>query len=129
MLSTPSTPVAPELALDRVIAICGAMRTAMLGTDSEQINENLLNLQEAFQTIQALEEGWQNSPPSEPVRAAFRSQLQELRTNLCALGRLAEHGEALHKNWAKLLAMVSGGYTAEGDAAPLELAGSLSIQG
>jgi hypothetical protein len=85
-----------------------------------QLDESLAELEGVAQALRRLE----TSPSLEQGPS-----LRALHSELVRAGALVESGLALQAGWARVLGAAVGGYTAAGDAAPLETPKQVSLQG
>jgi hypothetical protein len=105
-----------------------ALRIALLSPSPEEIVNCLPALEEAVSSLHQLEkELLDNNNPQ--ARLEIRVALQALQNDLQIARRLIEHGAALYRGWANLLAAAAGGYVATGAPAPLAAVGTVSLEG
>ena len=84
-----------------------------------EIERSLAELESVAQSLQGLE-----MPPS----AEVARELAALQADLRRAAQLVESGLALQDGWARVLGVAAGGYTATGDAAPLDPAAQVSLR-
>jgi hypothetical protein len=65
--------------------------------------------------------------PNPPARAGIRAELEELRHGLRRQGLLLEHAAGFYGGWVRFRNSLTGGYTAQGEPAPVEPGGRLLI--
>jgi hypothetical protein len=65
----------------------------------------------------------------QPVGEAARGEATRLQTVLRRAGRLLASASQYHAGWLRILSAMTGGYSPEGEAAPLRGIGRLSVEG
>ena len=68
-------------------------------------------------------------PVRQTVEMPILHQLHSLNNELEIAQRLVIHGTAFCDTWSRMLGGATGGYVANGDPAPLQAPGSLSVKG
>jgi hypothetical protein len=61
--------------------------------------------------------------------ADVRAKVGQLRSDLRHAGRLLESAAGFYRGWERILGAMSGGYTADGEPAPVARTGRLYCQG
>jgi hypothetical protein len=94
------------------------VRDALLGSDETLIRECLPRLERAIVVMQEIRATSQD-----------RRALATLRRDLAVVTGLARSGETLCHGLARLLGAAAGGYTPQGDGAPLHPSATLLVRG
>ena len=104
------------------------MREALLSSENSRVEQALMRLEQAAavygETFQGL--GGERSPQD---RARLRHELRKLRKDLAVVARLAESGASVYQGLLRLLGAAAGGYTPQGDGAPLRGSMGVAVQG
>lgn len=111
MRSNPDTPV--KTARERV----AALRDALLHPTPEAIEACVPGLVEAAASIGA------------GIGAGDPAELRALQKELRAVQHLIEHGEKINQGLARILGARIAGYTPSGEAAPIQAAGTVCVEG
>ena len=119
-----------------VAAEIAATRKALLGSEKVVIDECLSRLEQAAVAFQDAFQGM--TPPGSPhvqpaparlLQIALRGDLTALRNDLARVAGLAQSGAALYQGLARLLGAAAGGYTSQGDGAPLQPSVGVVVRG
>ena len=131
-----------------------ALRLALQSPSPEELERYLPALEEAVACLQGIEQSLSsksgNSMSANSAKPAagdlagdldesesadhglqrpMLQQLHALNNELEIAQRLVIHGTAFCDTWARMLGGAAGGYVASGDAAPLSIPGTVSVEG
>jgi hypothetical protein len=119
-----------------VAAELAATRKALLGSEKVVIDGCLSRLEQAAVAFQDAFQGM--TPPGSPhvqpaparlLQITLRRDLTALRKDLARVAGLAQSGAALYQGLARLLGAAAGGYTSQGDGAPLQPSVGVVVRG
>jgi hypothetical protein len=119
-----------------VAAEIAATRKALLGSEKTLIQGCLSRLEQAAVAFQDAFQGM--TPPGPPdvqpapaklTQITLRRDLTALRKDLAVVAGLAQSGAALYQGLARLLGAAAGGYTSQGDGAPLQPSVGVVVRG
>jgi hypothetical protein len=103
-----------------------ALRLALISASPEPIEECLPRLVEAGAHLGLVEQALRTGRVSDPDLIL---ELNALKGELRAAGKLVAFGLAFYQGWGRLLASSTAGYTPAGEAAPLVASGTVSVRG
>ena len=97
-----------------------------------RVNETLLTAtqpEELYTSLQELESLARGVAAIHSPTPELAEELRALRADLRRAAGLVQSGLELQAGWARILGAASSGYTAEGQAAPLETAVHVAFEG
>jgi hypothetical protein len=129
-----SQAVAMTAAVASVAAEVAAMRRVLLGSDRTLVDGCMPRLEQAALVFRdafwgVVQDDAFQKWSGVPSRTKLRRDLVALRGNLAVVAGLAQSGSALYQGLARLLGAAAGGYTPQGDGAPLQPSVSVLVRG
>jgi hypothetical protein len=125
--------VAPAVEMTAAVAAVAAevagMRGALRGSEKALIDACMPRLEQAALAFRDAFQGADQKPSVIHNSTKLRRDLMALRANLAVVAGLAQSGSALYQGLARLLGAAAGGYTPQGDGAPLQPTVSVLVRG
>jgi hypothetical protein len=116
----------PERWLETVHAAVQEANRLLMDSKPEALEGSAAALQRARRGLRRAVDCYNLSNP--PAKAGMRAELEELRKGLRGHHLLLEHAAAFYDGWARLRNSLTGGYTAQGEPAPVEPGRRLLIE-
>lgn len=103
-----------------VRALAEEVRMALLSpAEAGDFAAEILKLNAAIDSVREIKQQVEGARPGSEERVALEAALRALREDLARLARLAGHGEAFWRGWARMMGLDTGGYTVTGEPASL----------
>jgi hypothetical protein len=96
------------------------LRATLLSPSPEGLASHVPALEAAVRDLEALGSGQDFVP---------RREIELFAVDLLGVARLIEHGMIFNQGWARVLAAAGSNYQLDGEPAPLEPAGKISVRG
>ena len=116
----------PERCLETVHAAVQEASRLLMDPKPEALDRSAALLEQALCRLQTAADSFH--PPDPPARAGMRAELEELHKELHRLGLLLEHADGFYAGWARFRNLLTDGYTAQGEPAPVEPGRRLLIE-
>jgi hypothetical protein len=116
----------PERWLETVHAAVQEANRLLMDPKPEALEGSAAVLEQARRGLQRAVDSFNLSNP--PAKAGMRAELEELRKGLRGHDLLLEHAAAFYDGWVRLRNSLTGGYTAQGEPAPVEPGRRLLIE-
>jgi len=116
----------PEQWLETVQAAVQEASQLLTSLKPEALDRSAALLEQALCRLQIAADSFRLSNP--PARAGIRAELEELHKGLHRLGLLLERADGFYAGWIRFRNLLTGGYTAQGEPAPLEPGRRLLIE-
>ncbi len=107
-------------AVSEICEEAGEVRLALLSpAEAGDFAAEILRLNAAIDRLREVQTHVEMAPPVEHERAELQRDLRALREDVARLAKIAGHGEAFWRGWARMIGLDSGGYTPLGLPAEL----------
>ena len=116
----------PERWLETVHRAVQEANRLLMDPKPEALESSAALLEHARRGLRRAVDSFNLSNP--PARAGMRAELEELRKGLRGQSLLLEHAAGFYDGWVRLRNSMTGGYTAEGEPAPVEPGKRLLIE-
>jgi len=116
----------PERCLETVHAAVQEASRLLMDPKPEALDRSAALLVEARRDLQRAVDSFNLS--NSPARAGIRAELEEVRKGLRGHGLLLERAAGFYDGWVRLRNSLTGGYTAQGEPAPVEPGRRLLIE-
>ena len=116
----------PEKWLDAIQAAIQEANRLLTDPKPEALDRSAALLEQARRGLRTAVNSFNLSTP--PARAGIRAELEELQKGLRGQTLLLEHAAGFYDGWVRLRNSMTGGYTAEGEPAPVEPGKRLLIE-
>jgi hypothetical protein len=116
----------PERCLETVHAAVQEASRLLMDPTPEALDRSAALLEQARRGLRTAADSFNLSDP--PARAGIRAELEEVRKGLLRQGLLLEHAAGFYAGWVRFRNSLTGGYTAQGEPAPVEPGRRLLIE-
>lgn len=116
----------PERWLDALNAAVQEANQLLMEPKPEALERSAALLEQARRGLRTAVDSFNVSGP--PAGAGMRAGMEELRKGLRGQSLLLEHAAGFYDGWVRLRNSMTGGYTAEGQPAPVEPGKRLLIE-